>query len=546
LRIAGEPDLREVRAMSATMRRLLLNLCLAAAAAANPAVADPRASHPVADAVAPSGHVGRVASTYGKVELRPAGSTAVFDVTANYPVGAHTAVRTAENAGAALEFGADTVDLSAQTAIEIPDLPDPDFGLTLVEGHLGIGLNRAGSGDVGVYLAPGEVWLERPGTYEIVAAGGAPPRIAVFAGRVRLYAGGVAIVIAAGEAMELSVSAPIASRIAPADRETRPLRWHEPAIGGARPVASQLVSPEMTGLGALAAAGRWQKSAAYGEVWLPGGLPADWAPYRDGHWRWVAPWGWTWIDDQPWGFAPFHFGRWAHLEGGWVWVPGSFESDPIYMPAAVAFLGTPGIGVSYAGGGGPAIGWFPLAPGEAYWPGYSKDLDYIRALNRGAVADLAGIRPQPDGRLPVEVVDRPFANRLSASVVPRSVFVGAEPVAPALIDLPKERLANVPIVMGSPRLGPPVPPPEAAIIATTRPQPPAARGGSPAARRAAWLVTVEFATIRSRLYRQAARLRHLAALHLGLPRLAEASSPHRHSTPRRAHGPATHQQEALR
>ena len=27
-------------------------------------------------------------------------------------------------------------------------------------------------------------------------------------------------------------------------------------------------------------------------------------------WVWLRPWGWTWVDDAPWGFAPFHYGRW--------------------------------------------------------------------------------------------------------------------------------------------------------------------------------------------------------------------------------------------
>ena len=30
-------------------------------------------------------------------------------------------------------------------------------------------------------------------------------------------------------------------------------------------------------------------------------MPEKWAPYRHGYWRWIEPWGWTWIDDAPWG-----------------------------------------------------------------------------------------------------------------------------------------------------------------------------------------------------------------------------------------------------
>src|SRR5437870_10131594 len=27
------------------------------------------------------------------------------------------------------------------------------------------------------------------------------------------------------------------------------------------------------------------------------GVPVDWVPYRYGHWVWVEPWGWTWMED---------------------------------------------------------------------------------------------------------------------------------------------------------------------------------------------------------------------------------------------------------
>ena len=59
--------------------------------------------------------------------------------------------------------------------------------------------------------------------------------------------------------------------------------------------------------------GTWRVVAEYGNVWIPRSVPADWAPYRYGHWAWIDPWGWTWVDDAPWGFAPFHYGRWARV-----------------------------------------------------------------------------------------------------------------------------------------------------------------------------------------------------------------------------------------
>ena len=210
----------------------------------------------------------------------------------------------------------------------------------------------------------------------------------------------------------------------------------------------------MTGFAELDAAGNWENTTEYGAAWFPHELPADWAPYRNGHWNWIAPWGWTWIDDQPWGFAPFHYGRWAFVGGHWAWAPGSFVAHPIFAPAVVAFLGTPSVGLSVADASVPAVAWFPLAPGEAYWPAYTASLGYVRRLNLGNVQDLEAIRLAADGEPPLEVFDQHFANRQSASVVPRPVFVSGGATAPAQINLPEQRLENAPVLMGSPQIGP--------------------------------------------------------------------------------------------
>ena len=60
----------------------------------------------------------------------------------------------------------------------------------------------------------------------------------------------------------------------------------------------------------------------YGHIWRPRQLMVGWAPYRYGHWAYIGPWGWTWVDDAPWGYAPFHYGRWVNYGGYWGWAPG--------------------------------------------------------------------------------------------------------------------------------------------------------------------------------------------------------------------------------
>lgn len=68
--------------------------------------------------------------------------------------------------------------------------------------------------------------------------------------------------------------------------------------------------------------GRWINNPRYGQVWIysdPGFRPY----YTDGHWEYTN-YGWSWVSDYDWGWAPFHYGRWEYdpLYGGWMWIPG--------------------------------------------------------------------------------------------------------------------------------------------------------------------------------------------------------------------------------
>src|SRR5205085_11868393 len=127
-----------------------------------------------------------------------------------------------------------------------------------------------------------------------------------------------------------------------------------------RVASTRYVSPQMTGYEDLDRYGSWRTLPEYGAVWTPTRIAADWAPYRHGHWVWVSPWGWTWVDDAPWGFAPFHYGRWVWADSYWAWAPGRIAPRPVYAPALVAFVGGSHASLSISIGRGPAVGWFPL------------------------------------------------------------------------------------------------------------------------------------------------------------------------------------------
>src|SRR5215471_19626550 len=106
---------------------------------------------------------------------------------------------------------------------------------------------------------------------------------------------------------------------------------------------------------ALSPYGTWIDDPAYGRVWQPAVsiVGADFFPYATGgHWV-LTEFGWTWVSDWDWGWAPFHYGRWTAINHrGWCWVPGT-----IWGPAWVHWR---------AGGG--YVGWTPLPP-RGLWVG---------------------------------------------------------------------------------------------------------------------------------------------------------------------------------
>jgi hypothetical protein len=412
----------------------------------------------------PQARIGRVSLADGGISVRAASKEWV-DAGPNDPIVAGMAVRTPPQSRAMLRVGAEIVALDSGTELEIKQLDESGTQILLRRGRVGVRLSALDPArSIEIDIPRGSVWLLTPGDYDIAAGDEHDgSRLLVLDGRARFVgkdgdaavSTGSVAVLRAGGAVQTSPDG------RPADAFTA---WWRPKTGmpGDLP-ALRYVSAEMTGFEDLDAHGGWDTVDGYGAVWFPNELPDNWAPFRYGHWRWLAPWGWTWIDDAAWGFAPSHFGRWVKVadaasETGpsrWGWVPGDYRAHPAYAPAVVAFLGTAGVGLSCPDTFSPGVAWFPLAPGEIYWPSYTDDRAAIRRLNDGVVDDLASLGSASSDDPPPDVVTGEYRNRRYASVVPRSVFLGGKPVAPSLIALPNRRLDNAPLLAGSPQILPP-------------------------------------------------------------------------------------------
>jgi hypothetical protein len=219
------------------------------------------------------------------------------------------------------------------------------------------------------------------------------------------------------------------------------------------------VSREVIGYEDLDDYGSWRVVSGYGPVWTPRVVVANWAPYRYGHWAWVAPWGWTWIDEARWGFAPFHYGRWAYIDSGWCWVPGQIYTRPVYSPALVTFVGAGSHWSVSLGIGGPGVAWFPLAPGEVYRPAYQVSTRYVAQINHSINLTLINNTVSQ----PVYINQR-LPNAVTA--VPTTAFVGGRPVGQAVTAINAASLASLrPVASAN------LPPVQQSLLSGARPAP---------------------------------------------------------------------------
>lgn len=208
------------------------------------------------------------------------------------------------------------------------------------------------------------------------------------------------------------------------------------------------VSPEMTGIEDLDRHGRWERHPEFGMVWTPLVVAAGWEPFRHGRWVWHVRWGWTWVDAAPWGFAPFHYGRWARWGGRWCWVPGPYLARPVFSPALVAWSGPPRPGVSVSVGVNlHGRHWAPLPPRHVHPP----------SPRWGVTDDPRRRHPEPHGRVPpLETPVRLPAPEVHGRI-PAPELHGRVPAPEAHGRHPVTREPHLPAVSTVPTVRPPRP-----------------------------------------------------------------------------------------
>lgn len=382
--------------------------------------------------VSPPSRVGRIGLIEGNVSFFADRDEGWRAARLNYPVTSKNSVWTNGPSRAEVRFGASVVRIDGDTVLDFVKVDDQRTKLFLQRGGMNIKIRaytQTQSGSHGddyrdqfrIETDHGAWVVDQSGRYRVDASPDRnETRLAVFAGTARFENGSANLNVALGKMLVVQGHASASSFTFERANETNFDRWSESRDvkwdeTHQRVASSDVISPYMTGYEDLDTNGDWVDDAEYGRLWTPRTVVTGWVPYRYGSWSYVRPWGWTWIDDAPWGFAPFHYGRWVQIRARWYWAPGRYRHRPIYAPALVTWFGDGNTSISISAG--PSIGWCPLAPREHYIPAYTSNVTYIRNINY-VTNNVTLIHP------PTRFINQQHGG----TAVSRHVVVGGEPV----------------------------------------------------------------------------------------------------------------------
>ena len=433
----------------------------------------------------PPGRVGRLAFTEGTVSFHDDQQTGWSPAVINTPLTSGDAIWTEPNARSELSIAGTRVRMDNGTQLDMLALDDSQTRLQIDRGRIDIRTFTVDTGTPYQIVTPrGTITLQQQGDYYVEAGSTEDAtRLGVRSGAAQIQSlNGQVLAVRPGEVGEISGDAgtpqlrtvnsappPPAPYWATRDRQVS----YDPPV--------QYLSSGVTGYEDLNAYGSWSNDSQYGNVWSPRSVPSGWQPYRTGHWSYVRPWGWTWIDEQPWGYAPYHYGRWANSGNRWVWVPPQRDIQPVYAPALVAFIGGIELAVTLGNMNNGPVGWFPLGPRETYMPSYTTNRDYYNRVNRSAQVQQAELddRWQRTQRHEPAVVGpgNTRVNQRFATVVPADTFVRSQPVARAALNVAPEKLAAAPAAIVS---TPPAPTASLAAPGPVRPADPKAQADAKA------------------------------------------------------------------
>ena len=325
----------------------------------------------------PPGRVARLSYVQGSVSLEPAGQDDWVGAEINRPLTTNDRLWSdTPGSRAELDIGGAVIRLGSGTGFSFLNLDDNVAQMQVTAGTVIVRVRELQENQTYEIDTPNvALQLDQPGQYRVdVSDSGDSTVFRVSDGQAEAASGGQTMPVYNQQMVTFTgtddVSASTATLGSPDGFDSWSFQRDREYDQSA---SRQYVAADVAGTEDLDENGQWENTPDYGPVWTPTTVAVGWAPYSFGHWAWISPWGWTWVDNASWGYAPFHYGRWARWHDRWCWVPGPRHVRAVYAPAMVAWVGGPA--------GGAGVGWFPLGPREVYVPGYRVSDRYVRTIN---------------------------------------------------------------------------------------------------------------------------------------------------------------------
>jgi hypothetical protein len=328
----------------------------------------------------PPSRVARISVIEGSVSIQPGGSGDWGAASQNRPMTIGDKLWVDNSSRVELQAGQAALHLGSMTAISFLNLDQNITQVRLAEGKLNFRVRELREGENYEVDTPNLAFtVHEAGAFRLdVSENGDFTAVTVIRGAGEIAASGQVYPVKAGERVDVTGNEGNVKVSTGAAHEPDDLdRWAQDRnLKEDNSASAKYVNRDTVGYSDLDDYGTWKQEPTYGNVWVPNNVPPDWAPYSNGYWSYVGPWGWSWVDYAPWGFAPFHYGRWHYFGGYWGWSPGPIAAYPYYGPAYVGWLGA-GFGIGFGFG----FGWFPLGWGEPFHPWYHCGYGYWHNVN---------------------------------------------------------------------------------------------------------------------------------------------------------------------
>ena len=410
--------------------------------------------------------VARISFLRGDAKIKHAGDRDWERATQNLPIVEGDEISTDAGARLEIQFNRHNyLRLSENAYLKITTLRDEGIAVSLPEGVLSLRvLNFDKDRESFEIDAPRTtVAVQQAGMYRIDAGGKNDSQIRVSVtdgGQARVYAENAGFSLRSGRSAEIQIAGNYAGEYETSDASKYADEFDTWALQRDTIIAKRLQNAgydkyydnDVYGAEDLSEYGEWIHTRKYGYVWKPyrnaTSSYADWSPYRYGQWRWIPPYGWTWVNDEPWGYATYHHGRWVYLDNDWAWTPYGHTRTRRnwWRPALVV--------VTYAGS---LICWYPLPYDYGYYNYNSVYVDR-RRYNRTVINNTTVIvNPTPTpGRGKKSYDKKP----IEFGVPPTGVVAveasefgkGTRNIRPAPIEVAKKTLSKTPFENENPPL----------------------------------------------------------------------------------------------